>query len=77
METMNAMQKDEPKEPRSIQVLPRDGVLDERIDKLAVQLRTSRSGLASLALETLVDALEKGRAVVTNGEVHFNKPKAA
>lgn len=58
-------------EPKSIQVIPRDAKLDARINKLTGRLRTSRSGLAALALETIVEALETGSAVVQNGEIHF------
>jgi predicted transcriptional regulator len=66
-----------PKEPRSIQVLPRDAELDQKIDKITGRLRTSRSGLASLALEYVVEALESGRAVVTNGELHIIQAEQA
>ena len=66
--------------PRSIQVIPRDGDLDKKIDRLSGKLRTSRAGLASLALEFVVDALESGDAVFTNGQIEIlpsPKPKAA
>lgn len=57
--------------PKSIQLFPRDSKLDARINKLTAKLRTSRGGLAALAIEAIVTALEEGRAVVQNGEVVF------
>ena len=71
------MPKAELKEPKSIQVIPRDAETDAKIEELTSQLRTSRAGLAGLALDFVVSALTKGTARVVNGEIEIVKLKAA
>jgi hypothetical protein len=63
-------------EPKSIQVFPRDTKMDERVNELAAQLRTSRAGLAALSLEFVVEALTSGKAKVENGVLMVLKPSA-
>lgn len=62
-------------EVKSIQVIPSSSDLDDKVNKVAEKLRTSRSGLALLAVETIVNAIESGRAAVVNGEVLFIQSK--
>lgn len=67
METLRIMPNDI--EPKSIQVFPRDAAMDEQVNELATQLRTSRAGIAALSLEFVVDAITSKRAKVENGRV--------
>ena len=53
--------------PKSIQVFPKDTATDLAINAFAKQLRTSRGGLAGLALDFFLPRLKCGEIAVVNG----------
>jgi hypothetical protein len=82
METNGVMAKPnskntEAEEPKSIQVFPRDKTMDEKINELAKNLRTSRAGIAGIALDFAVSALTAGKAHLVNGKLEFDHANAA
>jgi len=58
---------------KAIQVFPADSTTDKLINKLAKQLRTSRGGLAGIALDFAVVALSNGTAKIVNGSLELKK----
>jgi len=65
-----------------IQVIPKPETL-EKVDAYKAQLRTSRAGLCTLAIDFLLPMLESGKARVVNGKVEIvedskvRRPQAA
>lgn len=72
---MPTIKQKQPK-PRAIQFLATQDTV-AKVDRVAGMLRSNRAHVVSLAVDTILDMIESGGAVVVNGKVDFQNPKAA
>ena len=59
---------------KPIQFIPTNQVA-KSVDSMAKQLRTSKAAVVELAVDTILDYIERGAAAVINGRVVITNPE--